>query len=290
MEIEKIKIDKLISPDYNPRDITPEKLESLKKSINEFGYIDPLIVNKHNNHIVGGNQRYEALKQLGVKEVFVSYVNIKDINKEKALNIRLNNSSGEWNEIKLQNILEELKVDNIDITLTGFEDIKIETYDEINFNDNSLFENENYDDIHEYANDNNFEDNNEIEYGDVDDLYSDEDNIQTNIRASNWEHDFNMNKKIFFTNNIDQDLFYKFIEKIKKEYKQDSITLNLLSYLDDTVENNLNNKPFASDFELIFTDSEQENRFKEYHVKLRKRYPKVKDPFIEYIKEFNHEL
>lgn len=290
MEIEKIRIDKLISPDYNPRDITPEKLESLKKSIDEFGYIDPLIVNKHNNHIIGGNQRYEALKQLGIKEVDVSYVDIKDINKEKALNIRLNNNSGEWNEIKLQNILEELKIENIDITLTGFEDIKIETYDEINFNDNSLFE-EDYNNISEYTEDNSFEENtNEIEYDDINDLYSDENNIQTNIRASNWEHDFNMNKKIFFTNNIDQDLFYKFIEKIKKEYKQGSITLNLLSYLDDTVESNLQNKPFSSDFELIFTDENEENKFKEYYGKLRKRYPKVKDPFIEYIKEFNHEL
>ena len=39
MKIEKANINDLISPDYNPRDISPEALESLKKSIEEFGCI-----------------------------------------------------------------------------------------------------------------------------------------------------------------------------------------------------------------------------------------------------------
>ena len=132
MEIVKIDINELISPEYNPRQITDEEMEKLKNSINEFGYVVPIIVNKHNNHIVGGNQRYEALKQLGYTMIDVIYINQPDINKEKALNIRLNNLSGEWDTNKLQNILDDLKLQEFDVSLTGF-DIEVQKFE---FDDN----------------------------------------------------------------------------------------------------------------------------------------------------------
>ena len=121
MDVEKVNIDKLISPDYNPRHITPAAMESLKQSINEFGYVTPIIVNDVNNHIIGGNQRYEALKQLGYTEIDVSYVHITDINREKLLNIRLNNNSGDWDIGKLDTIFQDLELTGFDLTLTGFE-------------------------------------------------------------------------------------------------------------------------------------------------------------------------
>jgi len=121
MDVEKVNITELISPDYNPRHITPAAMESLKQSINEFGYVTPIIVNDVNNHIIGGNQRYEALKQLGYTEIDVSYVHITDINREKALNIRLNNNSGDWDIGKLDTIFQDLELTGFDLTLTGFE-------------------------------------------------------------------------------------------------------------------------------------------------------------------------
>ena len=132
MEIVKVDINELISPEYNPRQITDDEMEKLKNSINEFGYISPIIVNKHNNHIVGGNQRCLALKQLGYTMIDVIYINEQDINKEKALNIRLNNLSGEWDTNKLQNILDDLKLQEIDVSLTGF-DIEVQKFE---FDDN----------------------------------------------------------------------------------------------------------------------------------------------------------
>lgn len=120
MIVETVKIDDLISPDYNPRHITPEALESLKQSIDEFGYIDPLIVNRVNMHVVGGNQRLECLKALDYKEVEVIFINEPDINREKAINIRLNNSSGDWDIGKLDNIFNDLELEGFDLTLTGF--------------------------------------------------------------------------------------------------------------------------------------------------------------------------
>ena len=120
MDVETVNIDELISPDYNPRHITPEALESLKRSLDEFGYVDPIIVNKHNNHILAGKQRILALKELGYTEVEVIYTNIPDLNREKALNIRLNNLSGDWDIGKLDTIFQDLELDGFDLTLTGF--------------------------------------------------------------------------------------------------------------------------------------------------------------------------
>lgn len=121
MDVETVKIDDLISPDYNPRHITPEALESLKKSLDEFGYVAPVIVNRFNNHILAGNQRILALKELGYTEVEVIYTNITDLNREKALNIRLNNLSGDWDIGKLDNIFQDLELTGFDLTLTGFQ-------------------------------------------------------------------------------------------------------------------------------------------------------------------------
>ena len=125
MEIVKVDINELISPEYNPRQITDDEMEKLKNSINEFGYVAPIIVNKHNNHVVGGNQRYEALKSLGYTDVDVVFVDEPDLNREKALNIALNKISGEWDEVKLHPLLEEISLSEFDIELTGFEEYEI---------------------------------------------------------------------------------------------------------------------------------------------------------------------
>ena len=128
MEIVKVNINELISPEYNPRQITDEEMEKLKNSINEFGYIAPIIVNKHNNHIVGGNQRYEALKSLGYTDVDVVFVDEQDIQREKALNIALNKISGEWDFVKLADIIDDLELNDFDISLTGFDDLELENF------------------------------------------------------------------------------------------------------------------------------------------------------------------
>ena len=133
MEIVKVDINELISPEYNPRQITDDEMGKLKNSINEFGYVAPIIVNKHNNHIVGGNQRYEALKSLGYTDVDVIFVDEPDLNREKALNIALNKISGEWDEVKLNQIFTEMKLAGFDkVSLTGFEDYEVQELSIIN--------------------------------------------------------------------------------------------------------------------------------------------------------------
>ena len=128
MKIVKVDINELICPEYNPRQITDEEMEKLKNSINEFGYVAPIIVNKHNNHIIGGNQRYEALKSLGYTDVDVVFVDEPNLNREKALNLALNKISGEWDFIKLADILDDLELNDFDISLTGFDDLELENF------------------------------------------------------------------------------------------------------------------------------------------------------------------
>lgn len=125
MKIEKANINDLISPDWNPRQITEDELKKLETSLNEFGYIEPIIVNDVNNHIVGGNQRAKALQLLGYTEVDVVYVHIEDLAKEKACNVALNKISGDWDNDKLKVVLEEIELSPLDIRLTGFDELEL---------------------------------------------------------------------------------------------------------------------------------------------------------------------
>lgn len=127
MEIQKVKIKELNSPEWNPRRITENEKKKLMNSLETFGYIDPIIVNKHNMNIVGGNQRYHAMRELGWDEVDVVFIDEPNLDKEKAMNIALNKISGEWDMEKLVEITDELKLNEfVDVDLTGFEEAELD--------------------------------------------------------------------------------------------------------------------------------------------------------------------
>lgn len=121
MNIQKIKIESLKPAEYNPRkDLKPEdeEYQKIKKSITEFGYVAPIIINS-NMTVIGGHQRLKVLKELGYTEVECVVVDL-DQEKEKALNIALNKISGDWDNDKLEELLAELKQTDIDMDITGF--------------------------------------------------------------------------------------------------------------------------------------------------------------------------
>lgn len=130
MEFNKVDIKTLNAAKYNPRkDLQPSDPEyvKLKNSIEHFGYVDPVIVNKRNNTVVGGHQRLKVLLDLGYKYIDVVYVDLDDKD-EKALNIALNKISGDWDAEKLEDILREISLDSdYDIELTGFTLDEVET-------------------------------------------------------------------------------------------------------------------------------------------------------------------
>ena len=127
MNIEKIEISKLNPAKYNPRkNLKPGDIEyeKLKRSILEFGYIEPIIWNKTTGNIVGGHQRYKILKEMGYKEAECVVVNLDD-NKEKALNIAMNKINGEFDIPLLTDLLKDLSMNDFDVSLTGFDEDEI---------------------------------------------------------------------------------------------------------------------------------------------------------------------
>ena len=66
MDIQKISLNDYSFAQYNPRlDLQPEDEEykQLERSIDEFGYIDPIVVNVRTHHIISGHQRVKILKK-----------------------------------------------------------------------------------------------------------------------------------------------------------------------------------------------------------------------------------
>ena len=110
MNINIVNIDTLVPAEYNPRvELKPgmPEYEKLKNSIQEFGYVEPVIVNDRTGKIVGGHQRISVLKELGYKEIEVVHVDLDDAH-EKALNVALNKISGTWDAEKLEDLLRDI--------------------------------------------------------------------------------------------------------------------------------------------------------------------------------------
>lgn len=122
MEFKKLPISALIPASYNPRkDLQPgdAEFEKIRRSIEEFGYVEPVIVNRDLT-IIGGHQRVKVLSALGHTEIDCVIVDV-DKTKEKALNIALNKITGEWNTAALTQLLSELDKESYNIELTGFD-------------------------------------------------------------------------------------------------------------------------------------------------------------------------
>lgn len=113
--------------DYNPRKkLKPgdAEFEKIKNSINEFGYVDPVIVNKDLT-VIGGHKRISVLKTLGYEEIDCVVIEV-DKTKEKALNIALNKITGEWNKELLADLIKDLQGLDYDTSFTGFEPPEID--------------------------------------------------------------------------------------------------------------------------------------------------------------------
>jgi len=97
VQVSKIPIGQLNPAKYNPRkDLHPgdPEYEKLKRSMQEFGYVEPIVWNKRTGNIIGGHQRLKVLIDMGMQEVDCVVVDLDEA-KEKALNLALNKIQGD---------------------------------------------------------------------------------------------------------------------------------------------------------------------------------------------------
>jgi len=107
---------------YNPRKISTEEMAKLRRSIREFGLVQPIVVQMPGNRIVAGHQRREAAIAEGLARVPVTRLRISDA-KAKAMNLALNRISGDWDDEQLAVLLLELQ--GAERLLTGFDEDEI---------------------------------------------------------------------------------------------------------------------------------------------------------------------
>lgn len=126
MNIQTLAIEDVHEAPYNPRiDLKPgdKVFEDIKRSIETFGYVEPIVVNSDGT-IIGGHQRFKVLKEMGHTSVEAVVVSL-DKAQERALNLALNKIVGDWDYEKLEATLKELQAIDFDISLTGFTDAEI---------------------------------------------------------------------------------------------------------------------------------------------------------------------
>jgi DNA modification methylase len=128
IRIEQVPPDKLNPAKYNPRKMSETARNALKRGIDAFGMVDPVIARRADNLVIGGHQRLTAAKELGLATVPVVYLDDLDDQKAAALNVLLNNPSaqGEWDFGLLSGLLSDLDANGFDATLTGFSDSELD--------------------------------------------------------------------------------------------------------------------------------------------------------------------
>ena len=123
MEIETRRLADLKPADSNPRkELQPgdPEFQNIQRSLKEFGYVDPIIINKDGT-IIGGHQRASVLKSLGYTEADCIVVDLGKQD-EKALNIALNKIGGQWDMSLLRDALQDLTLSPVDVNATGYSD------------------------------------------------------------------------------------------------------------------------------------------------------------------------
>lgn len=131
--------------DNNPRN-NEEAIKTVANSINNFGFKQPIVVDKK-GVIVAGHTRYKAAERLGMQEVPCIVADDLTQNQIKAYRIADNKvaEASQWDNALLLKELDELKELDIDLESTGFsileiEKLKIDDYDYSEYDNSGKFD------------------------------------------------------------------------------------------------------------------------------------------------------
>lgn len=122
LDVKKVKLSELKFDDRNARKHDKKNLKSIQNSLDKFGQVEPLVVQKSTMKVIGGNGRLAAMKELKWKDCDIALIDIDD-DKAKALGLVLNRSAelAEWEDDNLKSILSELNDSGWDIEGLGWD-------------------------------------------------------------------------------------------------------------------------------------------------------------------------
>lgn len=122
-EMQLVPLGKLVPYINNARTHSPEQLTKLRSSLREFGFINPVIIDRDYNIIVG-HGRVLAAKEEGIMEVPCVFVDYLTEAQKKAYILADNRMALDagWDEELLRIEIESLQGEDFDVSLTGFEE------------------------------------------------------------------------------------------------------------------------------------------------------------------------
>jgi|TARA_R110002020_G_scaffold6351_6_gene26737 ParB-like chromosome segregation protein Spo0J len=127
--VDSVAVSDLLPWAQNPRVHTTEQVDLVSKSIEHFGFTNPIIADDENN-VLAGHARLEAAKRAGLSEVPVIHLgDLSDADK-RAYVITDNQLTivSEWDTVRLQEELALLSDENYDLALTGFTDDELSAF------------------------------------------------------------------------------------------------------------------------------------------------------------------
>lgn len=122
-ELQLVSTDKLIPYINNARTHSPEQIKKLRSSLREFGFINPVIIDRDFN-VIAGHGRIAAAKEEGIPEVPCVFADHLTDAQKKAYILADNRMALDagWDEEMLRVEIESLQTEDFDISLTGFDE------------------------------------------------------------------------------------------------------------------------------------------------------------------------
>ena len=124
--ITNLKINDIKPYENNPRN-SELSLPKVKDSIKNFGFNQPILIDK-DNIIITGHTRYKAAQELGLESV--PCITVTDLNQQQIKAYRIaDNKVGQdssWDVSLLKQELQKLRLENFPVTQTGYSDVELE--------------------------------------------------------------------------------------------------------------------------------------------------------------------
>ena len=114
LELEQLPLHLLTEDPDNARVHDKKNIKAIEESLRLYGQVEPLVVRKSNNVVIGGNGRLACMKNLGFESATVVRLDV-DETTAKSLSVALNRTGelAKWDFEKLGELFREFKVSNV---------------------------------------------------------------------------------------------------------------------------------------------------------------------------------